>query len=348
MRVVVTGATGNIGTALRRAIGSDPAIDEIIGIARRPPDRVTDRTRWVAADLFRDDLAPLLDGADAVVHLAWTFQPTRDPVATWENNVVGAERVFRTAGEVGVGALLYTSSVGAYRPHPGPERVDEQWPVGALPTAAYGREKSYLEPVLDAVAARFRDLRVVRVRPAFVFQRDAASEQRRLFAGPFLPTAALRIRPPLVPVPAGIRFQALHADDVAEALRCALHTPVEGAFNLAAEPVIGPAELAHALGGRPVEVPLGAVRAAVAAAWHARLIPASPQLVDLVSTIPLLDAGRARRELGWSPRVSATEALGDLLDGLRHGASGPTPTLAQDRPLRSDELASGVGSRPSP
>ena len=63
--------------------------------------------------------------------------------------------------------------------------------------------------------------------------------------------------------------------------------------------------------------------------------------------MPLLDSGRARRELGWEPRWSAEDALLELLGGLREGAGIGTPPLAPQAggPLRVRELLTGVGGR---
>ena len=206
VHVVITGATGNVGTSLVEALSLDPAVDSVLGIARRRPEWTPPKTTWVAADVRTAPLDELFRGADAVVHLAWIFQPTHDPVATWDNNVRGAERVFEAAARSGAGALVHASSVGVYRAGLGEGPADEGWPTDSLPTAAYGREKAYLERVLDRVAAQQPLLRVVRMRPYFLFRRAAASSQRRIFAGPFLPTSLLRRRLPKVPVPAGIRF----------------------------------------------------------------------------------------------------------------------------------------------
>lgn len=339
MRVVVTGATGNVGSALLAKLAADPAVTSVVGIARRPPSpdgarwvrRGADPTRvsWVAADVRQEGLADHFEGADAVVHLAWIFQPTHDPLATWDVNVRGSTQVFAAAATAGVGTLVHASSVGAYRAHLGWDPVDERWPTDALPTAAYGREKSYLERVLDRFELAHPEVRVVRMRPGFTFQRAAATAQWHLFAGSLVPRRVRRVRLPLVPLPPELRFQALHADAAAEAYRLALYRDVRGAFNLVADPVLGPAELAAAVGGRPVDVPLGVVRGVVAAAWHARLLPVSPQLVDLVAGLPVLDVARAREELGWSARHRATDALAELVAGLRLGSVGPTPALGE-------------------
>jgi nucleoside-diphosphate-sugar epimerase len=285
-----------------------------------------------------------LAGADAVVHLAWFFQPTHQPNVTWRNNVVGSQRVFDATARCGVPALVYASSVGAYSPGPR-VRIDESWPTDSMPTAGYGREKAYVERVLDAFEARHPSIRVVRFRPAFLFQRVAASEQRRIFAGPFVPNFLPRVLP-FLPFPRGLLFQALHTDDAADAYRRAVVGDARGAFNLASEPVVDGALLADLLGTRLVELDPAVVRGALAAAWHCRVAPAEPSLFDLVMALPLLDASRARTVLGWVPRFSARDALAELVEGIETGAGARTPPLERDGiGARARELAAAVGGR---
>src|SRR5919112_5322296 len=118
MRVVVTGATGNVGTSVLHALAREPAVDSIVGVARRLPAMSFPKTEGAQADVVTDDLVPLFRGADAVVHLAWLFQPTHEPLVTWVGNVGGATRVFDAVAAAGVPALVYSSSVGAYGPAP--------------------------------------------------------------------------------------------------------------------------------------------------------------------------------------------------------------------------------------
>ena len=47
MRVAVTGATGNVGTSLIRALAADPAIVSLVGVARRRPALELPRTEWL-------------------------------------------------------------------------------------------------------------------------------------------------------------------------------------------------------------------------------------------------------------------------------------------------------------
>jgi UDP-glucose 4-epimerase len=332
MKVVVVGATGNVGTSVVEALAADPVVDEVVGVARRLPEwDPSPKTRFVAVDVRDGDLVPIFDDAAAVVHLAWFFQPTREPAVTWEANVIGSTRVFTAAAAAGAGALVHASSVGAYSSRPADDHeVDETWPTHATnSTAAYGREKAYLERVLDGFERANPGMRVVRMRPAFTFKRAAGSSQRRIFAGSIFPDPLVRPgRLPVLPLPRGLRLQAVHSADVADAYVRAITSDAAGAFNLAADDVLDAAGLAEALGSRPVELPSGFVRAAAATAWHAHLLAAAPELFDMALGVPLMATRRAREELGWTPRHTAAEAVAEAAEGIAEGAGMGTEPLA--------------------
>jgi UDP-glucose 4-epimerase len=348
MRVVVTGATGNVGTSVLSALAEDDAVSEIRGVARRSPEVDAPKTTWIERDIVRDDLGPTFDGADVVIHLAWAIQPSHDEATLRAINVSGSERVFRAAVEAGVPSLVYASSVGAYTCGPKDRRVDESWPATGIPTSFYSRHKAEVERLLDGVEREAPEVRVVRLRPALIFKGEAATEIRRLFAGPFLPGFVLHPRVvPFVPRIHGLRFQAVHSLDVGDAYRRAALGDAGGAFNIAAEPVIGPNELANVMDARTVPVPGGLVRALTDLTWRLHLQPTPPGWLDLALGVPLMDSSRARRELGWEPRRASTDAVRELLEGLRGGRGLETPPLDPDTtgPARTGELRTGVGQR---
>lgn len=341
MRVVVFGATGNIGTSVLERLGSREVVREIVGVARRIPSRPYPRTRFVSADVGRDDLAPLLRDADAVVHLAWRIQPGRRPTSIERTNVVGSGRVFEAVARAGVGALVYASSVGAYSPARAGRPVGEDHATRGVASSRYSRQKAEVEGILDRVEEEVPELRVVRIRPALTFKREAAWGIRRLFLGPFVPRLVFSGRlVPAVPEHPTLRTQAVHSLDVGEAFARAVVRDVRGAFNIAAEPVLRAEDLAGALDAGLRRMDPENLRKTLSALYRLRLAPVEPGWFDLLRFSPLMRTERARSVLGWRPQRSATFALTELLDGLARGACLDTPPL---RPQRKRGLEDALG-----
>jgi nucleoside-diphosphate-sugar epimerase len=344
MRIVVVGATGNVGTSVLEALGRDESIKSILGLARRLPTTRYAKTEFAVANVISDDLVPHFVGADCVIHLAWAIQPSRDRDLLWAINVEGSSNVFAAAANARVGSLVVASSIGVYAP--GPKRpVAESWPHDGIASSWYSRHKAEMERRLDAFEAGHRGLRVVRLRPALTMKRESAEEVRRLFFGPFLPSPLTSPgRLAILPHVPGAVVQVVHSHDVGDAYRLAATRDVRGAFNVAAEPEIDGRRLAHALGARAVTIPARAARAVAGISWLLRLQPTSPDWLNLALGVPLLDCTRAREELGWQPAHDGIETIRELLQGLADRAGGKTPPLrAGDR---AAEIAAGVGGKP--
>ena len=83
-----------------------------------PPRSATHACAACARDVARDDLGEPFRGADAVIHLAWLIQPSRDDAELRAVNVDGTRRVFEAAARAGAQTLVHASSVGAYSAGP--------------------------------------------------------------------------------------------------------------------------------------------------------------------------------------------------------------------------------------
>jgi nucleoside-diphosphate-sugar epimerase len=162
MRVVVAGATGNLGTSLLQALEREHGVESVLGIARRLPQLEFERTEWARADITHDDLVRLFRGADAVVHLAWLIQPSRDLATLRATNITGTNRLLDAVRAARVPNLVYASSVGTYSRGPKDRRVDEGWPTDGIQTSFYSRHKAEVERMLDRFEREAPDTR----RPA--------------------------------------------------------------------------------------------------------------------------------------------------------------------------------------
>jgi UDP-glucose 4-epimerase len=337
VRVIVVGASGNVGTAVLRRLGAEPGVDDVVGVARRPPigaGRPYDGVRWEAVDVSAPDaterLTAVVAGADAVVSLVWRLQPSWDKGVLERVNVGGTKAVLDAVLAAGVPRLVYSSSIGTYAPSPGDERRDESWPATGIPSSTYSRQKAAVEAMLDGIEDGMDPARlsVLRVRPAIVLQPAAAGEIARFFLGPYLPVSLLRpALLPALPWPRGLRGQIVHADDLADALVRGLLAGTTGGLNVATEPPLTRALVADVLGARGFDVPTAAVRALVTGSWHARLLPTDAGWLDMAANVPLMDTGKARA-LGWAPANPTDAVLREFLPALVGGTGTGSPALA--------------------
>jgi UDP-glucose 4-epimerase len=338
LKVAVTGASGNVGTALlRRLTAPGSGVAEVRGLARRQPPDVAPYAgvRWHLTDLgdvtSEDVLPEFLDGVDAVVHLSWALQPGRRPEQLRRVNVEGSRRVARAAAAAGVAHVVHMSSIGAYAPGAVGQRVTEDWPTTGVPSSQYSRDKAEAERAVREVMSRHPGTTLTVVRPTLVLQPEAGSEIGRYFLGPLLFEAARRLPGPVarrlpLPLPS-LAVSFVHADDVADALERMLDRRVPGPFNLAAEPLMDADALARALGTVRVPVPAFVLRTAVSAAFTAHVIPTEPGWLDMGIGLPALNTERARKLLDWTPVHPGDEVLAEFVAALGRGEGGPGPLL---------------------
>ncbi|WP_459546609.1 NAD-dependent epimerase/dehydratase family protein [Nocardia sp. X0981] len=336
MKVVVTGASGNVGTALLRTLcGPDR---EVVGVTRRRPPAAEpySRARWIECDIGEPGAEAALEaafaGADAVVHLAWAIHPHRTDPPMIRTNTVGSANVLRAAADAEVAQVVCASSAAAYTPAERWTRVDEQQERAGLPTSAYSRGKAALESRLDAFERRQPRIRVARIRPCAIAQADAAAEVSDWLFGPWLPRPLIGRSWTPVPLWRNLRLQLVHADDVAAALCSILERRAAGAFNLAADPVLSSGALASAFGGFRAPVPRSALVAGAWTSWRLGLLPLHPAWLELADRACLLDASKAARELGWTPRRDAAAACAELAAAMRAGRTGRSGPLAPEHP----------------
>lgn len=284
MNVLVTGATGFVGTRLMHALDASGHATSVLS---RDPGRSSRHRDAFAWDPLAGPPPPgSLDGVDAVVHLAaesisgrWTASRRE---AILESRVTGTRHLvdgILSAGQA-PGVLISASAIGFYGDR-GEERLVE--------TSVGGR--GFLADVCrgwehEAERAREAGTRVVLARLGIVLGREGGALERleRIFR------LALGGR-----LGSGRQWWSwVHADDVSGAFLHALGSDLEGAVNVVSPVAVRQASLARALGrrlGRPAVVPVPAV------ALRLALGDFSSELLSSRHVLParLQDAGYAFR-----------------------------------------------------
>ncbi|AXK45447.1 NAD-dependent epimerase/dehydratase family protein [Brachybacterium saurashtrense] len=141
-RVLITGATGGIGSHLARTLAEEY---ELVLHGRHPDEAPTARALKLADLAAFEEVAALMDGIDTVVHMAGASSPESSWEAVLEANVIGVRHVLEAARAAGVRRVVLASSNHAM----GMYDRQELWPVypDQLPRAdsLYGVSKVFGE-----------------------------------------------------------------------------------------------------------------------------------------------------------------------------------------------------------
>jgi nucleoside-diphosphate-sugar epimerase len=310
VRIVVTGATGGIGRTLVPLLASR-GVDVVasgrnveIGRALEGP-----RVRFVPLDLVRGDAAPLLAGAQVVVHLAARSSPWGPAEGFHADNVAATARLLDSAARAGASRFVHASTPAIFseRRHRLDLRGDAR--PAARPAGHYARTKLEAERIVLGE----RRMATMVLRPSAVLGPDDSA---------ILPRLMRVLSRGVLPVGNGgaALFHPTDVRDSAEAFAAAALGSSSGAANVAGREPVGIVAMARALaerlgiGLRVARVPEPALHALAAAAelWGkatGREPPLTRYSVASLSWSRSFDLRETEALLGWSPRFGAMDAL---------------------------------------
>ncbi len=313
-RIVVTGGVGFIGyhtTHTLLARGDDVVVIDDFSNAPYPAAEkqrnardltaAFPRARIVQASITdRDTIAPLFDGADAVLHLAGLagVRPSfADPAQYARVNVEGTAIVHEIAREHGIARFVFASSSSVYgNATPLPAREDAP---AVVPESPYAASKRGAELVASALCLRTPSMHCAALRFFTVY----GPRQRPEMAITLFARAAVANRPLTMFGDGSMRRDFTFVDDIVRGTLAALERAPRGfrAYNLGS--------------GAPVDLRTLIGEIARAAAVTPVVETAPVPLGDVDATFA--DIERAREELGWAPRISLREGLGRVLAWVR-------------------------------
>ena len=278
MRIVLTGASGFIGTALVLALREQG--HQVVALDRAAVDDIVGFTAWPTH----------LVGTDAVVHLAALAHSSGvDQARLRAVNVDAALALGQAAAAAGVKMLLMSTAkvLGEETP---------QWPFDdsspLAPQDAYGRAKAAAETALRGVSG----LALTVLRSPLVYgpgvKANFLALMRAVARGWPLPLASIKNRRSLV-----------YVGNLAHAVERCLESP------LAVGKTYGVTD------GAPLSTPALCRALGSALGRPARLFPLPPALLEIAPSANkltrslVIDDSAIRRELGWAPPHAFEEGL---------------------------------------
>jgi nucleoside-diphosphate-sugar epimerase len=302
MRILVTGASGFVGTALCRALllrGHE--VRAAVRRASAPGAARTDLHQVVIPDIAADfDRSAFFDGIDTIVHLAAIAHRAASDAEMQRVNCDAAVRLAEAAAGI-VRRFIFLSSVKVHGEDSGSGMYGED--DALRPEDSYGRSKLEAERALTEIAGR-SGMELALIRPPLVYGPGVKANFLRLLnwvdSGLPLPFASVRNRRSLI-----------YVGNLVDAIaRCAEHPAARGPFLISDEETISTPELVSCI-ARALERP-------------ARLFPVSPALLRLAGTITgrrdeirrltgnlAIDSSKVRQVLDWRPPYTLDAGLAE-------------------------------------
>lgn len=348
--VLITGAAGDIGTALTQSLQPDYRVIGLDMVRAEQAD-VSFDFDLTSADSVQLALQKVADehGGQlaAVVHLAAYFDFSGEESPMYQAvNLDGTRHLLRALRDFRVARFIYSSTMLVHRPGVPGQKVTEDTPID--PGWIYPRSKAEAEEIIHEEAG---DMPYTLLRLAGIYDEQSC-----------VPTLSHQIarvyernlKSHLYAGDTGVGQAFLHKQDMLEAFRRTIdrrdELPQAGAILIGEEHCDSYEAIQNRLGAllhgeeewKTISVPIAAAKAGAWAQTRAEpVVPDDfdkgekpfirPFMIDLASDHYELDTSRARDLLGWQPRHRLFDGLAALVENLKkdprgwYAANGITP-----------------------
>jgi UDP-glucose 4-epimerase len=309
-RVLVTGASGYLGGQLVAdlARATDPARKPAVIVATDvrevPAAKRLPGVEYRTCDIRSPEVASaMLEYAiDTVVHLAAIVTPGKKSNREFEYSVdvLGTKNVLEACVTADATKIIVTSSGAAYGFHPdNPAWITEAQPVRGNPEFAYSDHKRIVEEMLAEYRTKHPDLKQVVLRVGTILGETTSNQITALFEKPRL----LAVKGSQSP------FVFIWDRDVVGVIEHAIFSDKAGIFNVAGDGALTVPEIAKRLGKGCLVLPAWLLQGALFVLKGLGLSQYGPEQVNFLRYRPVLDNRRLKKEFGYVPRKTSSEAF---------------------------------------
>jgi len=309
--VAVTGACTFLGGELLRRLEEDPKVHKVLALDIRPPALAPgSKVEFIKLDLTQPtvdaELATLLTRhkIDTFVHGAFLSHPTHASEWAHELEDVGTMHVLNACAGVPPRRFVMVSTTLIYGAHPkNPNFLVEDAELKGHRDSRFVNDKLRAEKHVQRYAKEYPGVEVCILRFAPILGPTVSNMFTRFFTRPVAPV--MMGHDPLM--------QFVHEQDAAWALEKAVQSTATGVFNIVGKGVLPYTTVLALLGRVPIPMPQWAARAMTKVLWTTQLVGSPPSFLDFLLFLCVADGARARRELGFAPRLSIKRTILDFL-----------------------------------
>jgi len=296
--VLITGAANPWGRRLAARLCALPGL-RVIGIDSRPPQEDIKDLDFVQADIRNPLLLEFLklEAVDTVCHLAF-IESRRRSETIFDHNVIGTMKFMGACAEAGVRKVVFKSSTRVYGASPrNPAFLREERPIHGSRQYGYNRDNLEIESFFNGFRRQYPHIVLTILRFPGIIGPQVSTPFTRFLGDPKAPVL-LGFDPML---------QAIHEEDVLNALVYAVQGEYPGVYNVAAEGILPLTKILALVGKIPLPIvhPL-AYWTVSAGGPLARHFPIEP---DYLRYRWVADTQRMNEVLGFTPQYTAEEAL---------------------------------------
>ena len=305
--VVITGASGYIGTCLTHKLASNRSTSSIIGFDIKPflsPTPKLSMNQHQLSPEFSDLLRK--NKADTLIHLGFTIQHGRNQSEATANNINCLEKALATCKYASIKHIIYLSSTTVYGPHlDNPALLSEKDKLRPIKGFQYAWDKVSAEKMLNSFGTANPDILITIVRSPIVMGPSANNFITKAFFKPVL--VGIKGQNPFM--------QFIHEEDLTSILSWFVHNPKIGIFNVAAPGLIKYSQVMHMSGKRFYWLPASLIYPLTELSWLLHLQNDSTSAGLAFIRYPwIADTKTFLNASNYSFKYSSQEALKSFFD----------------------------------
>jgi UDP-glucose 4-epimerase len=306
MRVLVTGASGYIGSLLIEKLQQNPFIEKIIAVDVKKNIKDNEKVEFFYKDIRDPEICTLIRiyQINVVIHLASIVNPPKgmSKEEQFSIDVKGTENILECAGKNMVQKFIITSSGAAYGYYPdNPIPIKESHPIRGNQEFAYSYHKRLIEKKLEQYRKKYPLMKQYVFRVSTILGKNTSNQITKLFENKFI----IGIKGSDSP------FSFVWDQDVISCLEQAIFSSSEkaGIYNLAGDGYLTIQEIATKLKKRVIYFPEKLLKILLKILYKFNLSPYSSEQVLFLKYRPVLDNTKLKQVFGYIPQKTSEETF---------------------------------------